>query len=131
MDKKDGKRTRTEEPPLREVWRQVMSEYRSRYPELQATEELAVSDHRTGPKGEGYRMRGRRRRRGRGWFRWLRKLRARRFTEPDPDLEDPVPGMETLTLGDPGEGADTDGAAGDSDGAVAAGLWTAWRSPQK
>nr|ACV53615.1 envelope polyprotein [Caprine arthritis encephalitis virus] len=32
MDKKDGKRTRTEEPPLREVWRQVMSEYRSRYP---------------------------------------------------------------------------------------------------
>ncbi|ACA81612.1 rev protein [Caprine arthritis encephalitis virus Roccaverano] len=111
---------------LRKQWMEGVQAYK----EFQADEESGVSDHRSGLKGEGYRLRGRRRRR-RGWYRWLRKLRARRFTEPDPDLEDPIPDVEALTLDDRGEGADAADLATRGAGAVVADVWMEWRSPQK
>nr|P16903.1 RecName: Full=Protein Rev [Ovine lentivirus (strain SA-OMVV)]pir/F46335/ trans-regulatory splicing protein - Maedi/Visna virus (strain SA-OMVV) [Visna-maedi virus]AAA66816.1 rev protein [Ovine lentivirus] len=100
------------EPPLRETWQQVVQEMVMRKQRdeeekqnlvtgLQASSGDPIytgnsSDRSTrGPGGKTKRRKG--------WFQWLRKLRAREKNIPSqfyPDMEGNCAGLENLTLGE-------------------------------
>nr|AAO33137.1 rev protein [Ovine lentivirus] len=97
------------EPPLRETWGKVVNELAERQRQedmrglitgIQTSERDQIytgnhSDRRTsGPRGKPKRRHG--------WFKWLRKLKAREKTIPAefyPDLEGNIAGLEELCLG--------------------------------
>nr|ABO32370.1 rev protein [Visna/maedi virus EV1] len=131
------------EPPQEEKWGQVVQELVTRQQNeerqglvtgLQAdsTDQIYTGnsgDRRTcGPRGKT--------RRRKGWFKWLRRLKAREKNIPAhfyPDMESNVAGLEKLTLEEKLEEKPIYESTTSADGTAVAGRdWMDWReSAQK
>nr|P35957.1 RecName: Full=Protein Rev [Visna/maedi virus EV1 KV1772]pir/F45390/ trans-regulatory splicing protein - Maedi/Visna virus (strain KV1772) (provirus) [Visna-maedi virus]AAB25464.1 rev [Visna-maedi virus] len=114
MASKESKPSRTTrrgmEPPLRETWNQVLQELVKRQQQeeeeqqglvsgLQASKADQIYTGNSGDRSTG--GIGGKTKKKRGWYKWLRKLRAREKNIPSqfyPDMESNMVGMENLTL---------------------------------
>nr|QPZ85457.1 rev protein [Small ruminant lentivirus] len=131
---------RSMEPPLRETWDQVVQELVKNQQEqeretliagLQTNQRDKIYNGNSGDRGTS--GPGGKSKKRKGWFKWLRRLKAREKNIPAqfyPDWESSVGGMEKLTLETPMENNPIyESAASTDDTAVARGEWMEWREP--
>nr|AEB21189.1 rev protein [Visna-maedi virus] len=132
------------EPPLRETWGQVVQELTKRQQEqleeeeglitgLQADQRNQIYTGNSGDRSTG--GSGGKSKKRRGWYKWLRRLKAREKNIPAqfyPDMEGINDGMENLNLEHGLEKnplydvVTSSGAA-----AVVGGEWKNWRTPEQ
>nr|QPZ85511.1 rev protein [Small ruminant lentivirus] len=131
------------EPPLRETWNQVVQELVQNQQKQQQEEKTGLvtglqtdqrdkiytgnsGDRTTGGPGGKSKKR-------RGWFKWLRKLKATEKNIPAqyyPDWESTVGGMEELTLGTGvAENPLYESTASADNTAMDGRKWMEWREP--
>nr|AYC81432.1 rev protein [Small ruminant lentivirus] len=128
------------EPPLRETWGQVVQELVQRQQEqeretliagLQTDQRDKIYTGNSGDRTTG--GTGGKSKRRKGWFKWLRKLRAREKNIPAqfyPDWQSSVDGVENLNLGTGlEENFIYEPTANTSDAAMDGGEWMDWRDP--
>nr|APX52849.1 rev protein [Small ruminant lentivirus]QPZ85469.1 rev protein [Small ruminant lentivirus] len=126
------------EPPLRETWSQVVQELVKTQQEQER--ETLITGLQANPRDQIYTSNrgdrttggpGGKSKKRRGWFKWLRKLKAREKNIPAqfyPDLESNVGSMEKLTLGETMEKNPIyEPTAHDGNAAMDGSKWMDWR----